>query len=351
MAHPRRLEELSILNVLFCMLVVFIHVLSHAVTSLDTASWQFALVLIPQRLAFVSVPGFFFLSGVKLTLPREERQTLTNYYRGRAKNLLLPYLLAAAVYYLLFVAVGWHTFSLGQFVRETALGTLSAQFYFFIALIQFILLTPLFRWLTRRYHPVFLLPLALGITWLSSMHLDEILQLFYPAIDFPYRDRVFTSYLVYYMAGCCAGAYYPTFLILLRENRSLFTACTLFFGVADGATYLLAASGQQVIPYLELIHTLYILSAIPALYSLALWQKGRLNGAAARLFCEIDRATYLIYLYHCLVIIIFNSLAPRVLGCSPSTLLLLRTIVVYPVTITACILWQRLRANLKKRKS
>ena len=45
----RRLEELSILNVLFCMLVVLIHVLSHAVGALDRTGWQYALVLIPQR--------------------------------------------------------------------------------------------------------------------------------------------------------------------------------------------------------------------------------------------------------------------------------------------------------------
>jgi peptidoglycan/LPS O-acetylase OafA/YrhL len=90
----RRLEELSILNVLFCMLVVLIHVLSHAVGALDRTGWQYALVLIPQRLAFVSVPGFFFLSGLKLTLPRGEESSLTAYYLGRVKRLLLPYLLA-----------------------------------------------------------------------------------------------------------------------------------------------------------------------------------------------------------------------------------------------------------------
>lgn len=69
MSQPRR-PELSRLNVLFCLLVVFIHVASHPVSTLDPLSWQYALVLIPQRLAFVSVPGFFLLSGLKLTLPR-----------------------------------------------------------------------------------------------------------------------------------------------------------------------------------------------------------------------------------------------------------------------------------------
>lgn len=349
MAHSRRLEELSILNVLFCMLVVLIHVLAHAVVSLDKAGWQYALVLVPQRLAFVSVPGFFFLSGVKLALPRETPQRLGEYYLGRLKNLLLPYLLAAAVYYLFFVAIGWYPFSPAQFARETALGTLSAQFYFLIALAQFILLTPLFRWLGRRYHPAVLLPLALGITWLSSIYFNSILQLFNPSSAFPYGDRVFTSYLVYYLAGCCAGARYDRFPALLAENRSLLTAAALFFGAADSAISVLAFSGRRAAPYLELVHTLYILSAILALHGWAIRHKAILQGAGGRLLRAVDRASYLIYLYHCLVITLFNSLAPRLVGHRVSVQLLLRIIVVYPVSIAGCVLWQRLWAAVRKK--
>lgn len=270
MEGTRRLKELSLLNVLFCLLVVFIHTLSHAVSSLEKTSWQYALVLIPQRLALVSVYGFFFLSGIKLTLPRARRQSLGKYYLNRFKALLLPYLLAAAAYYLCFVAMGWYTFSMPQFVRETALGTLSAQFYFLIVLFQFILLTPLFQWLSGRYHPVFLLPLALGITWLSSLHLGYVLKLFGPAAALPEGLSVFTSYLIYYLAGCCAGRQYDRFLAILAENRSLLTSSALFFGAADGLVSYLFFSGLQYAPYLELIHTLYILSAIPAIYSWAL---------------------------------------------------------------------------------
>ena len=348
MASARRLKELSILNVLFCMLVVLIHVLAHAVVSLDKLSWQYALVLIPQRLAFVSVPGFFFLSGVKLTLPRDHPQSLGAYYRGRVKALLLPYLGAAVVYYLFFVAVGWYSFSPAQFLKETALGTLSAQFYFLVALVQFILLPPLFRWLTRRYHPVLLLPLALGITWLSSIYFNSILQLFLPGSAFPYGDRIFTSYLVYYLAGCCAGSRYEAFTGLLEENRSLLTACAVFFGAADGIISLLAFSGRRAAPYLELVHTLYILSAILALYGWAIRRKTAAPGAASRLLGPVDRASYLIYLYHCLVITLFNSLAPRLVGSRVSVLLLLRILVVYPVSILGCVFWQRLWASAKK---
>lgn len=345
----RRLEELSILNVLFCMLVVLGHVLSHPISVLDRTSWQYAAVLIPQRLALVSVPGFFFLSGLKLTLPREHEPSLGTYYLGRARKLLLPYLLAAAVYYFTFIRLGWYSFSLTQFVKETALGTLSAQFYFLIALVQFILLTPLFRFLSRRYSPVLLLPAALAVTWLSSMYLNDILQIFSPGAAFAYSDRVFTSYLIYYLAGCCAGQHYPRCLALLEENRSLVTFSTLFWGTADVVVSVLAFSGRRWAPYLELVHTLHVLSAILFLLDLARRHTGVLRGAGARLFQAVDRAGYLIYLYHCLVITLFNRLAPRLVGDRVGVLLVLRFLVVYPVSIGGCILWQRLWAAVKGR--
>lgn len=343
----RRKSELSILNVLFCLLVVLIHVLSHAVGNSDKLSWQYALVLIPQRLAILAVPGFFFLSGLKLTLPRREKQSLKNYYLGRVKKLLIPYLLAAAVYYLYFVRLGWYTFSPAQFLRETALGTLSAQFYFLIALIQFVLLAPFFRWLAEKYSPVVLLPLALGITWLSSVNLNDILNILAPAYHFPYGDRIFTSYLIYYLAGCCAGVHYQSFLTLLNENHSLLLILALFFGTVNGIFSLLSFSGRHFIPYLEEIHSLYVLTTIPVLYSWAIRQKDKIS--KYRLLSAIDQASYLIYLYHCLVITIFNRHAPYFVGERVSVLLLLRFLVVFPVSIAGCILWQHLWRTMRGR--
>jgi len=348
MAQTRRLEELSILNVLFCLLVVLIHVLSHPVTYLDKSSWQYILVLVPQRLSFVSVYGFYFLSGIKLTLPRSRPQGLGEYYLGRIKKLLLPYLLAAAAYYMCFVILGWYPLSLSRFAREAALGTLSAHFYFLIVLAQFILLTPLFRWLSGRYHPVFLLPLALGITWLSARYIESILQLFGPDVALPQGLDVFTSYLVYYLAGCCAGQNYQRFLALLRENRSLLIAAAVFFGAADGIVSALAFSGRRSAPFLETVHTLYILSAIPALYGWALSAAQRAK-PLPRLLGAVDRASYLIYLYHCLIITLFNGVAHRVVGDRISIQLLLRILTVYPVSIGGCIIWQRLWAAVKKQ--
>ena len=204
MAEKKRLSELSVLNLLFCCLVIWIHCSSQPVLVLDHSSWQFGLMICLQRLAFVSVTGFFFLSGVKLTLPTDP-PPLGRYWRRRVQAIFLPYLLAVAVYYMYFMRHGYFGFSLPDLIGYAIRGDLSAPFYFLVALAQFVVLVPLFRWLARRWSPVILLPIALGVTVLSGQYLNDMLHLLSPALNFAYGDRIFTTYLVYYLAGCCAG--------------------------------------------------------------------------------------------------------------------------------------------------
>ena len=214
MSQGTRKKELSLLNLLFCILVVLIHCLSQPVSVLDRSSWQYALVLCVQRLAFVSVPGFFFLSGLKLTLFADRHRSLVKYWLGRVRTILLPYILAVAIYYLYFWTHHYFPFSLADFWGYLVRGDLSSHFYFVVTLVQFMVLTPVFLWLARRFDPVVLLPFALGLTWLSSLYLQAILTSAVPGVTFPYGDRVFVSYLIYYLAGCCAGQSYSKFLAL-----------------------------------------------------------------------------------------------------------------------------------------
>lgn len=238
MSQGTRKKELSLLNLLFCILVVLIHCLSQPVSVLDHNSWQFALVLCVQRLAFVSVPGFFFLSGLKLTLFADRHRSLIKYWLGRVRTILLPYILAVAIYYLYFWTHNYFPFSLADFGGYLVRGDLSSHFYFVVALMQFVVLTPLFLWLARRFDPAILLPFALGLTWLSSLYLQPILSTILPGVEFPYGDRVFLSYLVYYLAGCCAGQAYPKFLALLEHNAPLIAVLAVVFAAWDAGRQL-----------------------------------------------------------------------------------------------------------------
>ena len=232
---------------------------------------------------------------------------------------------------------GYFSFSLEDLTGYEVRGDLSAHFYFIIALAQFVLLVPLFQWLVRRWSPVLLLPAALGITVLSGQYCSDILRLLSPTLIFPYSDRLFTTYLIYYLAGCYGGAHYKAFVRMLQNNLPLLAVLGLTLAAADlVCSWQFFVCGESV-PFLETLHTLYQLFAIPALYALAL----RLPAALPPLLQKMDQASFLVYLYHSLMITIFNDWAGRLGIFKVSVQFILRVLVVYTLTFTLCILWQR----------
>ena len=344
MAPKKRLEELSVLNLLFCFMVLWSHCSGHPITVLDHSSWQYGLMICLQRLTFVSVSGFFFLSGVKLTLSSGPLR-LGRYYGKRIKSIFLPYLLAVAVYYMYFMRHGYFGFSLPDLIGYAIRGDLSAPFYFVVALAQFVVLVPLFRWLAQRWSPVILIPVALGVTMLSGQYLNDILHFLSPALSFAYGDRLFTTFLVYYLAGCCAGRNYEAFTRLLRENFPLLAVLALFLAAADVAcSWRLFVNGASV-PFLETLHTLYQLTAIPALYALALRYPIQLPPLAKRM----DRASFLVYLYHSLLISWLNDQMQRLGIGKVSVQFVLRVVLVYSLTFLGAMAWQWAYGQVKAR--
>ena len=347
MAQGKRKTELSQLNLIFCMMVLWSHCSGHPITVLDHGSWQYGLMSCLQRLTFVSVSGFFFLSGLKLNLSKKTPPPYGRYLLGRTKSIFLPYLLAVAVYYVYFMRHGYFPFSLPDLVGYAVRGDLSSPFYFVIALAQFVVLSPLFRWLGRRWSPALLLPLAFGLTLMSGQYFNEVLQFLAPGQFFAYNDRLFTTFLIYYLAGCCAGEHYETFLDLLRDNRRLVLVCGAFFAAADVFFSWGHFVHGQPAPFLELLHMLYQCSAIPAIYVLVLDHPRALSPLEQRM----DRASFLVYLYHSLVIVIFNDWAVRLGIGKVSVQFVLRVLVVYTLTFAGCMLWQSVLGRLRAHKT
>ena len=126
----RRLPELTYMNVLFTLMVISVHILSEAVTTLDRQSVQYFAVYTPWKLFQFVTQGFVFLSGVKLFI--SSRTGTGRFYLGRLKRVVLPYVLWVAVYYAYFVQIGYFGFDFLQLIRYIFVGDLSAQFYFVI---------------------------------------------------------------------------------------------------------------------------------------------------------------------------------------------------------------------------
>lgn len=340
--NSSRRTEISALNVLFCLLVIFIHSTSATLGELDGLSWQYAAVMLPWRLSAFVVQGFLLLSGVKLFL--KPGLNLKTFYLSRLKSVVLPYLAWVVIYYLFFWAKHYYPFSLRELVRYALVGDLVAHFYFIIVIVQFYVLAPLWKWAIPRMNPIIGISFALLLSGILGQYLPNFIDLIVPDYYFPYTDRIFTTYLVYWVAGCYIGQNYDAFLEILRKNRGVIVGMFALCALGDGLLSWLHLSGRKTIGFLESVHTAYVISAIVMLYMLAAWLfEQREQG---NFLPVLDRGTYGVYLLHCLVIFVVNDLLGYLAIPSSGINYLLRLVGAYGISWGLVLGWNFLTAHL-----
>jgi len=350
--RERRLFELSAMNILFCLLVIFIHVTSEPVTGYLKTSFPYAVVCITQRGASFVVQGFIFLSGLKLMKSKNRSVSYPAFCRDRFRRILLPYLLWVLIYYAYFIGIGWLRFDMGELVRYIYVGNLVSPFYFVIIITQFYLLTPVWRFLTDKCHP---LPLCLGaliLMLLSMRYLPRGLSAL-GLENFRYYDRIFPTYLLYWVAGCVAGKHYDRLHSwAIRHTRMLVIDWLLAFCIAVLPYWYASACGHSV-PWLNELHILYCICAIMGVYGLCV----RLpvpSGKPAAFLKTLDHATYLIFLVHCLPIQEVNRQLTLHGITSLTVRYCIRIVAVYLLSIGGCMLWQKVKTTVleafKKQK-
>jgi len=340
--------EISVLNAFMCILVVFIHVSTAPLGALESESWQYVLIMIPRRgFAFV-VQGFIFLSGMKLFLSRTKQFSYGKYLIKRFLHVFLPYIIWVIVYYLYFAFYRhYFQFRTADLLRYMYVGDLVSPFYYIIIIAQFYILAPFWRKIIVKANPVILTAFALMITVISTKYLPEMIAAFFPNAHFMYADRVFTTYLIYWIAGCFAGLNYEKFRKTLTDNSKLISAA---FGVSlvyyIYLCYLRFSQGRGV-AYLEDVRIFYCMSAILFFFSAAAGISDRRKTGADSRFdtavSGIDKISYSIYLAHCLVIFELDHILESYAILPVKVSYPLRLIIVYAVTICGSLLWRRLK--------
>lgn len=340
--------SLSAAGALFCLIVIFIHVISPVISGADRSTATYACALSLWRLSAFVVQGFVLTAGIKLGLKfGSGKQKWGMYYLSRAKRILIPYVIWVVVYYLWFWWRQYYGFSLSDLVRYILIGDLAAHFYFIITIVQFYALAPFWKALTDRLHAATALPAAAFISLLSAQYLSDLLTLF--GIEgFVWSDRVFTTYLIWWMAGLYIGREWDIFAESLGKSRVILAASTVLFGLLDARLVYGSWVLGEYHAYAEPVHMLYNACAI--LLVLSLGQLVREGSILSKAIGEVDRAGYGIYLSHLLVlsaaayvldIIGVTGLAKRFIICAAVT---------YIVSIAANIGYQRLISYIKAKK-
>lgn len=334
--RAKRKPELSIANVAFCLLVIFIHVSSEPITSLNTHTAEYGVIFILWHFASLAVPGFIFLSGLKFFLNMPEKFSYKHFYLMRFIRIVIPYIIFNILYYLYFIAMGYFPFALGDLVKYILDGSLVAPFYFIVVIVQFYALAPLWIRLVKRANAAAVLVFSAIITLFLKLYLPDIVSMIFPGAPDGYISSIFPSYLFYWLFGCYAGLHYEKFKSDVLKNRLLITVVFCIVTAADAAFSYIDSAGLRPVAFLDDIHYLFCISAVIFAYtaSLSIYRSRELKN---RLVIATDRASYYIFLLHSLLIFIVNELMTRFGLTSISLRYLIRIIVVYVLSILICI--------------
>lgn len=298
MANQRK-AECSIMAVFFCFMVIFIHVSSVPVMKLNGYSWQHMMIFIPWKLFGVAVYGFIFLSGLKLFLAGTASFSAGKFYRRRFFKILIPYVIWIIIYYLYYVDQEYYPFQLSQLLEYLLTGEVASHFYFIVILIQFYALMPLWVKVFPKIRPLFLLTGSLVLTVFCYYEMPGILSLF-GLDDFMYNDRLFTSYLFFWTAGCCAGLHYDALLAFVRRRKAVILASFGVLAAVEVALFYQTMMQAYFFKWDILVHFAYCSVAILATLLLSLGLASR-KWVASPWFRRLDRATFSIYLSHILI--------------------------------------------------
>ena len=342
----KRKSEISYMNILFCMGVILIHVLSDAVTGLPRDAAVYGLVYNTWRLLTCAVPGFIFLSGLKLSL--RPISDYKRFYLRRVTSVLIPYLIWMPIYYYFSYKLHYYTeIGIKDFFVKLADGTSTAHFYFIIVILQFYIMMPLWQLITRKLHPIPVLIICAVITGWSQAWLPVIVENNGIALPLT-NDRLFTNYLLAWACGCFCGTYYDRVSYQVYRFRYLIYAVFVLLAAVDLKFVHYVNTSGEIYLQLYYVNSVYAIAAIFALMALMISAAKRIS--AVGFISLLDRSSYYIYLVHLLVLMLAREFMSRLF---PGTGVLGRTAVyfvaVYGISIAVSMLYTKIKEQMKKR--
>ena len=340
----RRLAALDRMNGVACLLVILIHVLSLGISSLQTDSWQFFAVFVPWRLSSFVVPLFVFTGAVKQVVSFSGKQLTVAVYGAYLKNrffkVVLPYVVWVAIYYAYYIRIGFVDGSVAEFLRYLYIGNLSSHFYYVIIVLQFYLLLPVWMWVVRRI-PVYTALCAAALVTVFMLSFAGLL--FHFGVRFAYTDRVFLSYLFFWVLGLYAGKHEAVVLDGLRKKGRVMPAVLLLVCAC------LAYISQRGIIYWSNWDAVKLVADTMAIaLLLACCVQMEAGSRAARWLGKIHEASFTVYLSHCLFMLMATRQMERWGVSSVAVLMLGRLLVCYTVPFGLYVAEKRCKGFLRR---
>lgn len=342
-----RKTELMLFNVFLCLVVVFVHLLAQPLQRLTFDTLLYVPYNAVWRMATFVVQAFIFVSAVK-TFLNGRSESYGKFMLKRIRNILLPYLIAVFLYYLYFVYImEYFPFSIKDYLVYVVNGELAAHFYFIVVIMQFYLLYPLWKIILNKVKPVPAIGVAAVLTAVLGLYSPYIIDRISAGYIFPYTDRLFTTYLLYWVGGMYAGKYYDRFVSALRGKSIIYVCVFIIAAAADVKMIIMSKQGFVPPVHLDMIHCVYCISAILLLIKLCCGFSSVMRGPLK----AIDSSSYYIYLYHVLfVFILDNNVLKNVNIGSVTVSFLFRAVVIYAACIALAYLVKLIHLPKDKKR-
>ncbi len=336
----KKLREISLFEVILCLCVVMIHVLSGCIngyikgTFLSVASFSFS------RSITFAVPAFIMSSAIKMSYKFSDGKIdYLKFMTGRIKKVYLPYLVWSIVYYLYFAFHrNYFPFSIKDMFLYMLNGEIAAPFYFIIVIMQFYLLMPLWIKMFKKLSPKRGIFIAVCITVLSK----------YLTHGMDINNRIFPNYLMFWVMGCYIGANYSKCVdFILKYKRSFLTSAALFTVLYVAMAYM-EFMGMFNLFATEVVKLIFCAASSVTLLTFCVTtaEKSEL-GLTKKIMIFADKlapTTFYVYLIHCLIIFETDNIG-QMLGITSVTMLfIIRFFTAYILSFVV----SKLYCNMKK---
>ena len=186
------------------------------------------------------------------------------------------------------------------------------------------------------------------MTALFETYLPTMLNIAFPNLNFTYNDRVFTTYLAFWLIGCYIGKNYEYFISVLKKN---FCAISTIYGfVLVLCIYFsyMSFNGFIYVPFMNMLHFIYVVSTIVFLYAVTI-KLPESTFEKIPLVKSTDKASYHIYLWHMLVLFLTNILIDKFVITAQGINFIIRTVVTYTITISLCVIYGKIKEKVIRR--
>ncbi len=371
----RKITEISVFEFFMCMFVIGIHLMSEGVDTFPKWSVSSIMFLSLTKLMTFAVPGFVFTSAIKLFYKYGEGKfNYPKFLLGRIIKVYIPYVVAVIIYYVVFVyglkLGGFEHFNAGEMLGYILDGSISAQFYFVILIVQFYILMPLWVALGRIKAKTFIwifIGVSAVLTVLTRMYFPEIsanLINWASGLKLPfenplagteatlvemsrYTNKFFTSYLIFWTAGMYIGINYEKLSDMIKSGKSVIYIGWLILAISHCILSYMQHGGLIRYSYDSIIVVLFCVFSIFGFYIYAENLTVSLEKMGKGFLTSISDASYEIYLLHCLVITAVYQFMNRLEIESILQRFFIAAAVTYVVSIIFCVLFSTLQTNLK----